>query len=104
MEIKSEEQKEESKKRKAAGKSTRTYEYLNILPLYESLKTACLQSAGRVALPTHQGHEIRMLLALICATGTHVLFRSKQMKLTHASQARTSRAISRESRGDSCSR
>lgn len=48
----------------------RSYEYVDIQCLYQALKTAVMQSIGRTHLPLHAGHEIRMLVALICLTGT----------------------------------
>ena len=48
----------------------RTYEYVDVQCLYEALRTAVLQSIGRTHLPLHAGHEIRMLIALVCLTGT----------------------------------
>ena len=48
----------------------RAYEYVDVQCLYEALRTAVLQSIGRTHLPLHAGHEIRMLIALICLTGT----------------------------------
>lgn len=48
----------------------RTYEYVNIHALYEGLKDAISQSVGRIVLPSHAGHEMSMLIALIALTGT----------------------------------
>ena len=63
------------KKRKApeppaAQREKRSYEYVDIQCLYASLRTAVLQSIGRTHLPLHAGHEVRMLMALVCLTGT----------------------------------
>jgi hypothetical protein len=56
---------------KAAGKMTkRTYEYVNIPLLYQNLHTVCAQCLGRVRSYSHDGHMMRMLLALIGLTGT----------------------------------
>lgn len=48
----------------------RTYEYVNVHALFEGLKTAVAQSIGRIKIPTHEGHEIAMLVSLIALTGT----------------------------------
>ena len=48
----------------------REYEFLDILALYQALRTVVLQSIGRTHLPMHAGHEVRMLAALICLTST----------------------------------
>lgn len=62
------------KKRKQDDKEgrqpARMYEYLDIHPLYQALKTVIQQSVGRTHLPLHAGHELRMLVSLICLTGT----------------------------------
>lgn len=52
------------------AREKRTYEYVDVQCLYEALRTAVLQSIGRTHLPMHAGHEIRMLISLICLTGT----------------------------------
>jgi hypothetical protein len=59
-------------KRSADGKkrAPRTYEYVNIHALYEALRDTIAQSTGRIRMPTHDGHEITMLIALIALTGT----------------------------------
>lgn len=54
---------------KARG-GPRTYEYVNIHALYEGLKDVISQSVGRIVLPSHAGHEMRMLISLIALTGT----------------------------------
>jgi hypothetical protein len=56
--------------RKERTKLPRSYEYVDITCLYEALRTAVLQSIGRTRLPLHAGHEVRMLTALVCLTGT----------------------------------
>lgn len=65
---------DKSLKRKApdkpAQREKRSYEYVDIQCLYEALRTAVLQSVGRTHLPLHAGHEVRMLMALVCLTGT----------------------------------
>jgi hypothetical protein len=48
----------------------RTYEYVNIHALYTGLKDTVAQSTGRIRVPTHAGHEMAMLVALIALTGT----------------------------------
>lgn len=48
----------------------RTFEYVNIPLLYETLRTVCAQCLGRVRSHSHDGHMMRMLLALIGLTGT----------------------------------
>lgn len=48
----------------------RTFEYVNIPLLYENLYTVCTQCLGRVRSGSHDGHMMRMLLALIGLTGT----------------------------------
>jgi len=47
-----------------------TYEYVHVQALYEGLLQATAQCAGRVLLPSHRGHEMAMLIALIGLTGT----------------------------------
>ena len=59
---------EKKPEKKPAAK--REYEFLDILALYQALRTVVLQSIGRTHLPMHAGHEIRMLTALICLTST----------------------------------
>ena len=64
----------EGRKRKTPDakpkRAPRTYEYVDIPALYEGLLQAVAQSAGRVLLPSHRGHEMAMLLALVGLTGT----------------------------------
>ena len=48
----------------------RTYEFVHINALHTLLKQAIAQSTGRVTSPTHAGHEMAMLVALIALTGT----------------------------------
>lgn len=60
--------KPEDKKRKRPP--PRTYEYVDIPALYQGLMVAVAQSVGRVLLPSHRGHEMAMLLALVGLTGT----------------------------------
>lgn len=57
---------------KPAGRARqpKTYEYVHIQSLYHGLMQAVAQSVGRVRLPTHQGHEMAMLLSLVGLTGT----------------------------------
>lgn len=54
----------------AQARPPRTYEYVDIQCLYQALRNAVLQSIGRTHLPLHAGHEVRMLMALVCLTGT----------------------------------
>lgn len=58
----------------AAGTSSsrerRTYEFVHINALYWGLKQAISQSMGRITMPTHQDHEMAMLVGLIALTGT----------------------------------
>ena len=61
---------EPAPKAEPAPREKRTYEYVDVQCLYEALRTAVLQSIGRTHLPMHAGHEIRMLVALVCLTGT----------------------------------
>ena len=53
-----------------AKRERRTYEFVDVNALYWQLKQAIAQSVGRVAMPTHQGHEMAMLVGLIALTGT----------------------------------
>jgi hypothetical protein len=53
-----------------AKRERRTYEFVHINALYWQLKQAIAQSVGRVVFPTHQGHEMAMLVGLIALTGT----------------------------------
>lgn len=62
MEIKSEEEKKRKKQR--------TYEYVQISALHAILYEAVMQCTGRVIMPACEKHEIRMLVSLICMTGT----------------------------------
>jgi hypothetical protein len=55
---------------KAGKKPARAYEHVNVHALYEGLKQAIAQSTGRIRSPTHGGHEMAMLVALIALTGT----------------------------------
>lgn len=60
-------------KRSADGqgkKAPRTYEHVSVHALYEGLVQAVAQSTGRIRSPTHAGHEMAMLVALIALTGT----------------------------------
>ena len=67
----------EAKKRLADGTvkavsspPRRAYEYVNIHALYAGLKDVIAQSTGRIALTSHAGHEMGMLISLIALTGT----------------------------------
>ena len=60
----------ESDKDTHAKRERRTYEFVHINALYWQLKQAIAQSVGRVTIPTHQGHEMSMLVGLIALTGT----------------------------------
>jgi len=51
-------------------KSTRSYEYVNVQSLYYLLVEAISQGIGHARLPLHTGHEMGMLISLICLTGT----------------------------------
>lgn len=55
---------------KPAARAPRSYEYVNIHALYEGLRDAIAQGTGRIRMPSHAGHEITMLVALIALTGT----------------------------------
>ena len=58
-------------KRAVDGKrAPRAYEYVNVHALYEGLMTTIAQCTGRIRIPTHAGHEMAMLVALIALTGT----------------------------------
>ena len=61
---------EEEEPSKPAARAPRTYEYVNIHALYEGLRDAIAQGTGRIRMPSHAGHEITMLVALIALTGT----------------------------------
>jgi len=54
----------------SAKLTRRTFEYVNIPVLYESLYTVFCQCMGRLRSSSHDGHRMRMLLALIGLTGT----------------------------------
>lgn len=58
------------KRKPGAKRRPRTYEYVNVHALYEGLRGVVAQSLGRIALPSHRGHEMAMLIALIALTGT----------------------------------
>lgn len=81
MEINPPASKRKRDEKKAASKPVRSYEYLDILPLYQALKTVVLQSIGRTHLPLHSGHEVRMLVSLVCLTGTDFSRGLPQVKL-----------------------
>jgi hypothetical protein len=53
----------EARKRKA-------YEYVSIPALHLALTQVAAQCTGRVGVPTHRGHEMGMLVALLALTGT----------------------------------
>ena len=58
-------------KRAVDGKrAPRAYEYVNVHALYYGLMTTIAQCTGRIRIPTHAGHEMAMLVALIALTGT----------------------------------
>lgn len=57
-------------KRTAEGRKPRTYEHVNIHALYQGLSDAIAQSSGRIRYPSHEGHQMAMLVALIALTGT----------------------------------
>lgn len=59
----------ESKKRKRERRALE-FEYLDIHMLYLQLQNSIRQATGRLQLPMHVGHEIRMLIVLIILTGT----------------------------------
>lgn len=63
---------EEGPVRKAAPKRPHlAWEYMDVHMLYETLKDVVRQTVGSSSLlPSHQGHEIRMLIGLITLTGT----------------------------------
>jgi len=102
---------EEVDKKTAVTKPARSYEYLDIQPLYQALRTVVLQSIGRTHLPLHSGHEVRMLVSLICLTGTDFSRGLPQVffcfflffwggwrsEISRRSQARRSMSISRRS-------
>lgn len=54
----------------AKRRKPKEYEYVSIMGLYQGLREVVLQSVGRVTLPQHKGHEMRMLVALVALTGT----------------------------------
>jgi len=55
----------------AGGGSKRVYEYVNAGMLYAALRTVVIpQCLGRTPMPTHAGHEVSMLVALIGLSGT----------------------------------
>jgi hypothetical protein len=51
-------------------KKLRTYEYVNISALHAVLHDVAMQCMGRVNMPGCAGFEVRMMVALICLTGT----------------------------------
>lgn len=53
-----------------AKRERRTYEFVHVNALHTLLLQAIAQSSGRVTVPTHAGHEMAMLVALIALTGT----------------------------------
>jgi uncharacterized RDD family membrane protein YckC len=55
---------------KPKKRAPKQYEYVNVHALYEGLRDAIAQSAGRIRLPTHTGHKMAMLVGLIALTGT----------------------------------
>ena len=48
----------------------RAYEHVSIPALHQALTQVAAQCTGRVGTPTHRGHEMAMLVALIGLTGT----------------------------------
>ena len=70
---------ETPKKRKADEKEEvptekpkfkRTFEYVNIPALYQTIRDVCMQCMDRMKSPTHSQHLMSMILALIGLTGT----------------------------------
>ena len=69
--IKTEKTPDEKKRQREEGRATpRRYEFLDITLLYEMLKDVVAQSVNRAVIPSHTGHEVRMLVCLIALTGT----------------------------------
>ena len=61
----------EPKPTKAAKQPPRVYEYVHIRALYRTLVgTVFPQCIQRVAMPSHHGHEMSMLVSLIGLAGT----------------------------------
>jgi hypothetical protein len=54
----------------AAKKKGKEYEYLDIHTLFLALQQGVKQTIGMLKLQQHEGHEIRMIIALITLTGT----------------------------------
>ena len=54
----------------AKRREKRTYEFVHVNALYWGLMQAVAQCTGRIAIPTHRGHEMAMLVSLIALTGT----------------------------------
>lgn len=48
----------------------KSYEYVNIPALHHALMQVVAQCTGRMAFPSHRGHEMGMFVALIALTGT----------------------------------
>lgn len=51
-------------------KKPREYEYLDVHLLFLALQQSVKQTVGMLRMQQHEGHEIRMLIALITLTGT----------------------------------
>ena len=59
------------KRARAGGAPARVYEYVNAGMLYAALREHVIpQCLGRTPMPTHAGHEVSMLVALIGLSGT----------------------------------
>jgi hypothetical protein len=75
MQVKDEDEKTAQRKKapttKTKERQPRVYEYLDIYLLYQSLMTCIRQTIGRTeCVPSHRGHEVRMIISLITLTGT----------------------------------
>ena len=62
--------KEEKKEAAKAGRARRTYEYVNIPLLHESIRSVISQCFGRAKMISHSDQYMLMLLSLIGLTGT----------------------------------
>lgn len=63
-------QEEKTTGKRKRDKRTLEFEYLDIHTLYIQLQNSIRQAVGKLQLPMHVGHEIRMLIVLIILTGT----------------------------------